>query len=235
MIPKIIHYCWFGRKPLPRSAKKCIESWKHYFPDYKIQEWNEDNFNVNMIQYTAEAYSSKKYAFVSDFARIWILYNYGGIYFDTDVEVIKSMEQIIQNGAFMGCEINGGTGNIAVAPGLGIAVNANNQLYKTILDKYHNLNFRNDNGSINLYAIVRITTDILRQRGLRDKAEIQLIDGITIYPAEYFNPMDSLTGKLTITEHTYCIHHYMNSWNSPLSRIKTQIGKIIRRAIKLLK
>lgn len=104
MIPKIIHYCWFGRNPLPLLAVKCIESWKRYFPDYEIREWNEDNFNVNMIPYTREAYEAKKYAFVSDYARFYILYYYGGLYFDTDVEVIKPMNDIIERGAFMGCE-----------------------------------------------------------------------------------------------------------------------------------
>lgn len=104
MIPKIIHYCWFGRGPLPELAQKCIASWKKYLPDYEIKEWNEDNFDVNIIPYTAEAYKAKKYAFVSDYARFWILYQYGGIYFDTDVEVIRPMDDIIERGNFMGFE-----------------------------------------------------------------------------------------------------------------------------------
>lgn len=104
MIPKIIHYCWFGRNPLPKSAIKCIESWKQFFPDYQIKEWNEDNFNVNITLYTREAYEKKKYAFVSDYARYWILYNYGGLYFDTDVEILKSFDSIIEKGPFMGAE-----------------------------------------------------------------------------------------------------------------------------------
>ena len=103
-IPKIIHYCWFGRSPLPELAKKCIASWRKYFPDYEIKEWNEDNFDVNSILYTSQAYQAKKYAFVSDYARFWILYMYGGLYFDTDVEVIRPMDDIIQRGPFMGCE-----------------------------------------------------------------------------------------------------------------------------------
>lgn len=235
MIPKIIHYCWFGRKPLPKSARKCIDSWKRFFPDYEIKEWNEDNFDIDIIQYTHDAYTAQKYAFVSDYARIWILYKYGGVYFDTDVEVIKPMQEILNIGAYMGCEIDGGNGNIAVAPGLGIATEANNQLYQTILEKYHTLKFKKTDGSINLYAIVSITTDIMKQRGLNDITGIQKIDDITIYPSEYFNPMDSLTGKITITEHTYSIHHYANSWNSPLSRLKTRIGKFMRRIIKSIR
>ena len=104
MIPKIIHYCWFGRNPLPPLAEKCIASWREFLPDYEIKEWNEDNFDVNIIPYTADAYNAKKYAFVSDYARFWILYKYGGLYFDTDVEVIKSMDDIVERGPFMGCE-----------------------------------------------------------------------------------------------------------------------------------
>ena len=104
MIPKIIHYCWFGRNPLPESAVKCINSWKKYFPDYEIKEWNEDNFEVNIIPYTREAYEAKKYAFVSDYARMWILYHHGGLYFDTDVEVVKPLDDIIRGGNFLGVE-----------------------------------------------------------------------------------------------------------------------------------
>lgn len=102
MIPKVIHYCWFGGNPLPKSAQKCIALWRKYLPDYEIKEWNENNFDVNIIPYTAEAYKAKKYAFVSDYARFWILYKYGGLYFDTDVEVIKNMDDIISKGPFMG-------------------------------------------------------------------------------------------------------------------------------------
>lgn len=107
MIPKKIHYCWFGRKPLPESAKKCIASWKKFFHDYEIIEWNEDNYDVNKIPYIQQAYEAKKYAFVSDYARFDVLYQYGGVYFDTDVEVIRPFEDILEKGAFMGCETDG--------------------------------------------------------------------------------------------------------------------------------
>ena len=124
MIPKVIHYCWFGRNPLPSLAIKCIESWRKYLPDYEIKEWNEDNFDVNIIPYTQEAYQVGKYAFVSDYARFWILYKYGGLYFDTDVEVIKPMDDIIARGPFMGCEKDVSDTSVAsVAPGLGLGVN----------------------------------------------------------------------------------------------------------------
>ena len=122
MIPKVIHYCWFGRNPLPTSAQRCIASWRIFLPDYEIKEWNEDNFNVNIIPYTQQAYEAKKYAFVSDYARFWVLYHYGGLYFDTDVEIIKSFDDIVDNGAFMGLEIDGTKegSKIAINPGLGL-------------------------------------------------------------------------------------------------------------------
>ena len=129
MIPKIIHYCWFGRNPLPDLAQRCIASWRKFLPDYEIREWNEDNFDVNSIPYTAEAYRQKKYAFVSDYARFWIMYHYGGLYFDTDVEIICPMDDIIERGCFMGFEVDPDGKNtpgmyaprytFAVNPGLG--------------------------------------------------------------------------------------------------------------------
>ena len=231
MIPKVIHYCWFGRNPLPKSALKCIDSWRKFFPDYEIKEWNEDNFDVNIIKYTQDAYNAKKYAFVSDYARIWILYNYGGVYFDTDVEVISSMTDIIEKGPFMGFEINNSTENkIAVNPGLGIGSPSRLELYKDILDVYSNLNFW-IGSKINLYAIVRITTDILTINGLKNVDGAQTVNGTTIYPSEFFNPLDSLTGRLNKTANTRTIHWYDNSWSSPVSRLKTKIGKLIRRIL----
>ena len=141
MIPKIIHYCWFGRNPLPELAQKCIASWKKYLPDYEIKEWNEDNFDVNIIPYTAEAYAQKKYAFVSDYARFWIQHKYGGIYFDTDVEVIRPIDDIIARGNFMGFETDpnsekGDASNASVNPGLGLGVAPGLGVIIKLLDYY---------------------------------------------------------------------------------------------------
>ena len=211
MIPKVIHYCWFGRNPLPESAQKCIASWRKFFPDYEIKEWNEDNFDVNMIQYTKDAYEAKKYAFVSDYARLWILYKYGGLYFDTDVEIIKPMDDIIERGPFMGIEVAAKGGGIN--PGLGLGINPGLGLYKELLDVYQTLNFKDTDGSINNETIVPITSKVLRSHGLKDTDDIQEVSGIWIYPSDYFNPLDSLTGKLYLTENTRSIHWYMNSWS----------------------
>lgn len=211
MIPKIIHYCWFGGKPLPRLALKCIESWRKYFPDYQIIQWDESNFDVNSIKYTEQAYSAGKFAFVSDYARFKILHDEGGIYFDTDVEVIKSFDDIIERGGFMGCEIS--TPSLEVAPGLGLGIEPNNPLYKTILDFYSSLEFYKSDGSLNLKTVVKYITEILIQNGLDlNETGIQKIKSISIYPQEYFNPLDDATGKLNITENTHSIHWYAKSW-----------------------
>ena len=243
MIPKKIHYCWFGRNPLPKLAVKCIESWKKYLPDYEIVEWNEDNFDVNMIPYTKEAYEAKKYAFVSDYARFWILFHFGGIYFDTDVEVIKRLDDIIERGPFMGCEKSVEPGatpkslgvapglGLGVNPGLGLGVNPGLGLYKKILDKYATLHFLNRDGTLNQSTVVTYTTEILCQYGLKAINEIQCIEEIYIYPKDYFCPKDYKSGKLTITENSVSIHHYDSSWHSKWHKVKTSIIRLIGKRL----
>ncbi len=228
MIPKTIHYCWFGKSPLPESAKKCIESWKKFFPDYEIKEWNEDNYSVYKIPYTQQAYDAKKYAFVSDYARFDILYQYGGIYFDTDVEVIKPFDDIISKGAFMGCETDAECG-LTVAPGLGIACAPGLEIYKEILDFYDNEQFINHDGSENTETVVIKTTNILKKHGLKNEVGIQQIAGINIYPKEYFNPLNNNTGKLEITENTHSIHLYAMTWLSERDRIISRLSRPFHR------
>lgn len=255
MIPKIIHYCWFGRNPLPESAKKCIASWRKFLPDYEIWQWSEEElvssepndnvdhddnslspalplreggknenendlfdkilgFDVNSIPYTQEAYEAKKYAFVSDYARFWILYKYGGLYFDTDVEIIKPMDDIIERGPFMGIEVKVKEGEYPqVNPGLGLGITPGHNLYKVLLDKYATLRFLNEDGSLNQKTIVKYNTEVLQELGLLPSNEIQVVSGVWIYPVDYFNPLDSLTGKLKLTDNTRSIHWYMNSWS----------------------
>ncbi len=186
-----------------------------FLPDYEIKEWNEDNFDVNIIPYTKDAYEAKKYAFVSDYARFWILYKYRGLYFDIAVEVIKPMDDIIERGPFMGVEVpanNAGTPK--VAPGLGLGVSPGLGLYKNLLDLYATLHFVNNDGSLNQKTIVSYTTEILQREGLQPTNEIQEIAGIWIYPADYFNPFNDLTGKLDITANTRSIHWYSKTWNN---------------------
>lgn len=234
MIPKKIHYCWFGRNKLPNSAKKCINSWKKYFPDYEIVEWNEDSYDVKKNKYIEEAYNSRKYAFVSDYARFDILYHEGGIYFDTDVEVIKSFDDILENGAFMGCEVDGNdtddiTKSILVNPGLALASEVGCELYKELIEYYDKQSFLNADGSMNTETVVTKTTKILKQHGLKNISEIQKIEGITIYPKEFFNPRDNNTGRLQKTKNTYSIHWYKQSWVSSKDRLRSKITRPFHR------
>jgi len=209
VIPKIIHYCWFGRNPLPELAQKCIASWKKYFPDYEIKEWNESNYDVHKIPYISEAYNAKKYAFVSDYARFDILFQYGGIYFDTDVEVIKPFEDILKNGGFMGFESTG-----SVATGLGIGCNAGLGIIYQILQLYKSIHFINSDGSYNLHTVVEYVTDILKKNGLKEENIIQQFEGFIVYPTDYFCPFSLKTYTLIITNNTHSIHHYDASWIS---------------------
>jgi mannosyltransferase OCH1-like enzyme len=210
MIPKIIHYCWFGGKPLPKSAIKCINSWKKFFPDYEIKEWNESNFDINMIPYTKEAYAAKKFAFVSDFARFWILHEHGGIYFDTDVEVIRSMDDIVAKGAFMGFEKQTSKKqlNHYIAPGLGIACSAKHPLWHQIIDCYSAYT----SFDMNTGTVCNIVSRILLSEGASLSGNKETVHNVHLYPADYFCPQAMMGAPIEITENTRSIHHFDGTW-----------------------
>lgn len=225
MIPKVIHYCWFGGKPLDKLGIKCLKSWQKYFPDYEIKEWNEQNFDVTCCQYVREAYEAKKWAFVSDYARFKILYEQGGVYFDTDVEVIKSFDDILSKGNYMGCERCG----TAVAPGLGMAVNPGLSIIKEIIDDYEHSSFVMSDGTCDLTTIVERTTKILKKHGLSNTDEIQNVADVNIYPPEYFCPINMETGKLKITLNTYSIHRFAGSWEKKSNKFRGNVYRLINR------
>lgn len=227
MIPKIIHYCWFGRKPLPRSARKCIASWRTYFPDYEIKEWNEDNFDVNAIPFIEEAYRMGKYAFVSDYARFEILYREGGLYFDTDVEVIRPMDDIVAKGAFMGIEQD--HVSLGVAAGLGLGAESSHPFYKEIVEYYKTINFVDNNGEQFPGTVVLHVTNLLKSKGFAEENSLQVVDGITIYPNDYFNPLDDATGRLTVTENTRSIHWYAKTWVENYGPARKWITRFLHR------
>ncbi len=213
MIPKTIHYCWFGGKALPKSARKCINSWKKFLPDYEIKEWNESNFDVNMVPYTAEAYAAKKYAFVSDFARFWILHQEGGVYFDTDVEVIRPMDDILQAGAFMGME-----NAESVNPGLGLAVEAGHPLYRWYLDYFSDKHFTPQQPSM-----IPVLRKKLQELGWQQEMRSQTVEGITIYPPDYFCPQAMMGAPICLTENTRSIHHFDCSWLPSTTRFRMRL------------
>ena len=227
MIPKTIHYCWFGRGELTPLAKKCIASWRQFFPGYEIKEWNEDNFDVNIIPYTADAYKAGKYAFVSDYARFWVLYHFGGVYFDTDVEVIKPIDDVIEAGAFMGFEQLGECP--AVNPGLGLATEPESPLYLAVLDRFERMTFLTENGSLNPYTMIPMVTDLLKEMGLTGNGMIEQVAGVSIYPPDWFNPFDDATGRLRNTENTRTIHWFAKSWLPSEPTWKTGTKRLLRR------
>lgn len=223
-IPKVIHYCWFGGNPLPESALKCIDSWRRFFPDYEIKQWDESNFDVNIIPYTSEAYSIGKYAFVSDYARMWVLYHHGGIYFDTDVEVVRSFEDILSNCGFMGFETKE-----FVNPGLGMSLPKGSDIAFKIMEEFERTKFLNDDGSFNPKGIVPITTKVLLSKGLKQNGELQTIDEISVYPIDWFNPLDDATGRLRKTKNTRSIHWYAKTWMEPQSKFRMFIAHFAHR------
>lgn len=206
MIPKKIHYCWFGGNKPDELVLKCIESWKKYCPDYEIIKWSEDNYDVFKHPYMKEAYEAQKWAFVADYARFDILYENGGIYFDTDVEVIRNLDDLLVHTAFAGME-----DGCEVATGLGIGAEQGTGIIRELRDVYSELHFKTDHG-YDTTPCVEYTTGYLRQRGLKKEDTIQTIEGLTIYPKEYFCPVNAGSRRARITENTYSIHHFAASW-----------------------
>lgn len=226
MIPKVIHYCWFGRNPLPADAVRCINSWKKFCPDYEIKEWNEDNFDLSSCLYVKQAYENKKWAFVSDYARFKILYDYGGIYFDTDVEIVRSIDELTRYQGFMGVE----KGSSMVAPGLGIGFEPKNGICKDIIDHYEKSLFIDKNGKQSTKIVLDFATDILEGYGYsHDDNRIQDIGGVKVFPYDYFCPIDYKTGVLELTENTYSIHWYSGTWISDRQRKVLGLEKRVSR------
>jgi len=212
---KTIHYCWFGGAPLPDEY---IKSWQKYLPDYKIKRWDESNFDINCCDYVREAYAAKKWAFVSDYARIKIIYENGGIYFDTDVELIKPPADIV-NGAFMGLERN--HKNVGINLGLGFGAPAGTEILKELLQYYNSIHFDSR------VTVVTHVSGIFKRYGFNFKDELQTVAGVTLYPSEYLSPIDSATHKMTVTPKTVSIHHFAASWQSGGDKYKTKIKKLL--------
>ena len=227
-IPKIIHYCWFGGNEKPSKIKKCIESWKKFMPEFDIIEWNESNFDINALQYTKQAYEMKKYAFVSDVARLKALSMYGGIYFDTDVEVFKNFTPLLNEQCILGFEEEEyiATSMMAVEP--------NNNLINSFLKIYDNIPFLDEKGNIIEGTNVSKLTDLLIEKGLkRENIYQKLDDSISIYPKEYFSPYVYTYGIYQITNNSYCVHHFFVSWQSKTVLLKRYLKMVIAKLIGL--
>ena len=232
MIPKKIHYCWFGKGEKPKKAQKCIASWKKYCPDYEIIEWNEDNFDSKQYPYAAYCLENKKYAFLSDFVRLVVINEHGGLYFDTDVELIRSPDGLLQYDAFYGFE-----NDEFVNTGEGFGAEKGHLTVKKMLELYLALE-PDESGAYPIIGCPRLNTEALLSFGLERNGKEQTIGGAKILPADFFNPYDDPTGKLNLTKNTVSIHWYSKSWMSkktvvrsvltkPLHRIQKRLGKKI--------
>lgn len=230
MIPKIIHYCWFGRGEKPASVKRCIASWRKHCPGFEIREWNEDNCEYLSIPFMAEAYQAKKYAFVSDVMRLIVLEQYGGVYFDTDVEAIRDFSPLLNDEGFIGFENDN-----FVASGLVFASIPHHPVIQAMIEEYRKLHFLLADGSLNKVGCPHLNSDVMERFGLVRNGEEQIVSGIHVYPVDFFNPMDSTTGKLAKTKNTYSIHWYTMSWLPKKKQLRVKIGRVVRRVLKVLR
>lgn len=223
MIPKKIHYCWFGRGEKSKLTKKCISSWKQYCPDYEIIEWNEDNFNIDQHPYLRWCYDNQKWAFLSDFARLLIIKDNGGIYFDTDVELIQKPDILLQYSAFFGFE-----NNENIATGLGFGAEANHITVVAMIDLYMNIQ-RNADDSFPLIVCPALNTQALIPLGLCLNGERQSVKGAEILPVDFLNPYNDQTGVMTKTGNTISIHWYSKAWLDKKAVLRSQITKPFHR------
>lgn len=209
MIPKKIHYCWFGKGKMPELALKCIESWRVNLPDYELKEWNENSFDINSNFYVKEAYESRKFAFVTDYVRLYALYTEGGIYMDTDVEVLKNIDSFLDLPAFSGFE-----DNVHIPTGI-MAAEKGSIWAKWQLEYYSDRHFLLPDGTLDLTTNVDIIGGLMEEKGFILKNGLYNFQNIiTIFPKDYFCPKSHTTGKIELTENTYTIHHFAGSWKS---------------------
>lgn len=215
LIPAVIHYCWFGKKELPDLYKRCIESWHRYCPDYEMREWNEDTCDVSETLFTKQAYEAGKYGFVPDYFRLKIIYEQGGIYLDTDVEVLKSLDDLRHNEAFCGMQAPG-----EAAFGLGFGAVSEHRVIRRLMERYQKMPFLKEDGNCDEPISSVYQTGDLQELGLTYGNRLQKVRGLTVYPTEVLSPQNVLTGECDITEHTYALHHYDGSWVSGEKLVK---------------
>lgn len=227
MIPHKIHYCWFGNHTMPPSAQQCLESWRKWCPDFEICRWDEHNFDMDANDYVKQAYEHKKWAFVSDVARFWILYRHGGIYLDTDVELLRSPLPLIERGAFFGMEKIGK--RVDVAPGCGMAAPAKDPLLKEILTYYDAISFLQNGLPNTTQTVCDHVTRILQTRGYQCVDREQQVCGWTIYPSAYLCPKDFVSGEIHTTSSTFAIHHFDGSWFGPQQQYAQRCKSTLRK------
>lgn len=209
-IPKVIHYCWFGGNPKGEKELRCIESWKKYCPDYEIIEWNEQNYDVNSHAFVRDAYQRKKWAFVSDYARLEIIYQHGGIYLDTDVEIIRPIDKLLSCDMFAGFE-----DEKAVNYGLGFGAEKHHPYLQETMQIYDEITFPEQDKELKHIACPKIQTDVLKRHGLVPNGKSQRLEKCHVFSTQYFSPKSFQTGEIHVTPNTYSIHHFNMSWFTP--------------------
>lgn len=207
LIPPLIHYCWFGKAEMPQKDKRYVAGWKKKCPDYKIMCWNEENFDIQKNSFVKWAYRNKKWAFVSDYVRMYALYYHGGIYLDTDVELVKNLDELRYQYAYMGMEQSG-----CVASGLGMGTVQNNPYIKEVLESYERYTLQELKKWDSYEVNAKRESDLLRKHGFKANNEYQIVNNIAIFPSEFFSPVQVGKREIEITENTYSIHHYHYSW-----------------------
>lgn len=216
MIPKVIHYIWFGKNPLPKLTLKCIESWKKHCPNYEIKKWDENSFDFSENLYAKEAYNAKKWAFVSDYARLKILYNEGGIYLDTDMEILQNIDDLLFNNLFFGFESQN-----SIAAGI-IGAQKENAFILELLKIYKNRKFILKNSHFDTTPIVYFISNLLKKHGFKLDNSFQKTKQLSLYPSEFFYPKNNFTGKISLTLNSRTIHYYVGSWLDEKKRLDKQ-------------
>lgn len=221
MIPKVIHYCWFGGKPLPSDVKKCIKSWKKYCPDYEIKRWDESNFDVYQNEFISSAYKNKAWAFVSDYARLKVIYDDGGIYLDTDVELLKTLDSLLINKCYVGVQQQ----DLVINTGLGFGAEKGNIAVLKMLEQYNNLMFGKE--IANKIACPWLNTKAINALGEYNLENITYLKDVTIYPPTYFDPIAPGDTINLLSDDTFSVHHYSASWTGKSNVLKRKIMRLI--------
>ena len=221
MIPKVIHYCWVGKKSLPSDVKKCIASWKKYCPEYEIKRWDESNFDINCHPFVKAAYEAKAWAFVSDYARLKVVYENGGIYLDTDVELIKNLDALLEDPCYIGIQYKGYLCNT----GLGFGAARFNPVVHAMMKKYDSITFNIDKK--NEFACPRLNNDVICNLGYKKSNNPVHLKDVTVYPPRYFDPYPSGASENLMSSETISIHHYSATWTKGTQRFKRKLVRAL--------
>lgn len=232
MIPKTIHYCWFGQGEMPEQAKQCIASWHKFMPDWEYKLWNESCFDVEINAYAKEAYEARKFAFVSDYVRLWALEHEGGLYLDTDVEVFKSFEDLLEYKAFAGFE---GSKHLPMGTCV-MASEAHGEWVREQLEAYRDRHFLTPDGSLDMTTNVQFITAKMCEGGFVQNGEAQDYKDLHVFPVEYFSPRHT-TREYLRTENTICDHLGMGTWDDKDRGWKARVARLVGRknAARLIK